>query len=790
MGVDVTFYPDNNPNALFDRYANYTDWCEEENVNNCSPYPPYPQFYFEDIKNNKYDLLFEIWPVMEFTGKAQQYYDNSTVTFGGISGAFAESGWYVPQYVYDETPEWMVPKALKENQIIRQTFIDAYTINSDTNWVDQWYINNTDTNYKFDLPTNTTPIIFGSSRAYAISNYSNKLIKNVLNGGMDWHFVPMGSEEMLTQFVIEMYRNHLPFIANLYSPHLDFATILNETKTNFMKFERVLLPRNPNNDITDECYVDGKCSFPLSPLSKIVNPIIEHTFPEIYEFLLDFRVTTNDLNDIIHYYQDISSLPQYSQLTDHQKWYETACKWFTEQDRKEDSITDHWHKDIIRFDCIYTNESEGCGFNYYYQTFEHALGEYNAIKIPLYESIAGYCMNATSSVECNCTYIEFQGVNCRQSCPFIGPIPDSSITNQDLNGILNGSVKSIDNYTVFFCHGHGICDIEHSTCKCADGYAGNKCEIKYEIFKYDSELIVIWIVLFLILLITLSISVIWMWKHKKFKAINALSVKMSTGFTVGLMLLCIGAVLYLFHPLNDVLCIVYFYTYGVGAMLTIMSPLCKTARVAIIFAQARQLKQISIPDKKLLMYLSAAVALETVICVIYAVLHQINGGVDILYHEDFLREEYVCNTSNAVQYVRIGNYVFIILFLVLLCYFGFQNRNTWKIFREQRCIYFSSFFSLFVFVMLIVFNAVTDDINALITTQSGGVFIVITIIWILFYGVRIYNFYKYPTKRQPSKRRLPSATASHDQPSYVNRLQKQRELHGDSTDHELQSIKE
>ena len=70
MGVDVTFYPDNDPNALFDRYRGYIDWCLEGNASaDCSIYAPYPEFYFYDIDNDEYDLLFEIWDVMMLSYK-------------------------------------------------------------------------------------------------------------------------------------------------------------------------------------------------------------------------------------------------------------------------------------------------------------------------------------------------------------------------------------------------------------------------------------------------------------------------------------------------------------------------------------------------------------------------------------------------------------------------------------------------------------------------------------------------------------------------------------------------
>ena len=68
--IQVAFYPSDDPNVLFERYAGYdkANWCgyDTSNSSTCSPYAPYPVFYFEDIKNDEYDLLFELWEVMMY----------------------------------------------------------------------------------------------------------------------------------------------------------------------------------------------------------------------------------------------------------------------------------------------------------------------------------------------------------------------------------------------------------------------------------------------------------------------------------------------------------------------------------------------------------------------------------------------------------------------------------------------------------------------------------------------------------------------------------------------------
>jgi len=81
---------------------------------------------------------------------------------------------------------------------------------------------NDDTQYA--APSYERPIIFGSVPSYLMSVYSQLLVDNLYeNASFGWDFVPFGSEGLLTEFVVDMYEQRLPFIANIYSPHTDFA---------------------------------------------------------------------------------------------------------------------------------------------------------------------------------------------------------------------------------------------------------------------------------------------------------------------------------------------------------------------------------------------------------------------------------------------------------------------------------------------------------------------------------------------------------------------------------------
>eukprot|EP01084_Bolivina_argentea_P155870 271615_1 len=223
---------------------------------------------------------------------------------------------------------------------------------------------------------------------------------------------------------------------------------------------------------------------------------------------------------------------------------------------------------------------------------------------------------------------------------------------------------------------------------------------------------------------------------------------MTTLFTFGLIFLCIGTIIKLYHPLNSYKCNLINYCFGLGAILTIMSPLCKTYRVALIFGSARNFKRVTISDKQLLLYLTSAVIIEFGICIIYTLLHEINGGFDVIYLTEYNRIENVCNQNSTVKYIQYANYLYMFTLLMILCFFSYKNRLSHKMFKESRCAYFGSFFSLFVFIIGIIFNISVHDESIIVTMQSLLAFIALCVIWILFYGVRIYKFYTDPTQRK------------------------------------------
>ena len=476
--------------------------------------------------------------------------------------------------VYDDHPDWIYPNRLQSDETIRNIFIDAYTLHSDTNWTDYWYTiwNTTEKierylEYGYSLPNTTNPIIWGSKAGYGTTKQSQNLVDNLMDGELNWSFVALGSESDLTALVQDLYTKQLPFIANLYSPHADFATSIStgHNDTEYMEFEKIYLPRNQKNSVHSTCYVDGSCAYTLSAIPILANPNLPDTFPEIYDFALNFAMKTQDVSSVISFHSALDEEEDWNlnlNLTEHEKWQYAACQWLKLNSTQ--STIELWFHDITRYDCIF-DDSDNCGFDYYYDSYDDAVNNKSALTIPWDDSIAGNCLYDSNEPICECPEKYFVGDSCRTSCDgVIGPILNDNYDGDYLNA---SRFVSSENFAFYICSGHGICDIDHKSCECEDGYGGAGCEVEYTVFSYPMGMVILWSTLFFICIIVLSLSMYWIHTNREYKTIKALSPSLVYVFTIGLILFTIGNMLYLIHPFNDTICILYTYIRGIGGMI-------------------------------------------------------------------------------------------------------------------------------------------------------------------------------------------------------------------------------
>ena len=209
-------------------------------------------------------------------------------------------------------------------------------------------------------------------------------------------------------------------------------------------------------------------------------------------------------------------------------------------------------------------------------------------------------------------------------------------------------------------------------------------------------------------------------------------------FTIGMILLAAGSIVFLVHPLTNATCNLRFYLYGIGSVMTITAPLLKAYRIAKIYSITKTnspMNEIVIKDSDLIRNLFGTIAFELGLCIAYSILHSIEGGIECFGNEDYEYVECECNQSDAVAWVSNANYFVVIFLLLAFCYFAVRTRPSAKVFRESTCAYFGSFFSLFTFGVVVLFNLIADDLSAIISIQSAAVIIVLIVIWVLFYGL-------------------------------------------------------
>ena len=97
--------------------------------------------------------------------------------------------------------------------------------------------------------------------------------------------------------------------------------------------------------------------------------------------------------------------------------------------------------------------------------------------------------------------------------------------------------------------------------------------------------------------------------------------------------------------------------------------------------------------------------------------------------------EYECNQSKIVVWIIQANYILGGALLLVFAYLSVQTRASSKVFKESQCAYFGSFFALFTFGVVVVFDVITSDLEIIITIQSAALAILLIVVWVLFYGM-------------------------------------------------------
>merc|ERR1711971_943895 len=123
------------------------------------------------------------------------------------------------------------------------------------------------------------------------------------------------------------------------------------------------------------------------------------------------------------------------------------------------------------------------------------------------------------------------------------------------------------------------------------------------------------------------LCIFWLRYNKQYKTVKALSIDMTTIMTVGLLMIVCSNIA-LTQKMTSASCIAWQWLFGLGGILSILSPLLKAYRVSRVFHGGKMLRAVKITEKMLMATLIKAAIAEALLCVGYSFAHQWYGGTE------------------------------------------------------------------------------------------------------------------------------------------------------------------
>lgn len=205
---------------------------------------------FTGMADGTLDAALEIWP-SGVTADEQAYFDDGSVVDIGELGTVGKIGWFTPSYVVEEHPELATWEGY-EDPDVAEMFATAET----------------GSNGRF----------LGTDPSY--SQYDEAIIEQL---DLPFQVVFSGSEPATVAELDTRFANQEPILMYWWTPTAAVA-----------KYElvNVLLP-----EYSEECYEDPAtidCDYPEDVLFKAASAMLEEKDPDVWTFLNDFTITTED----------------------------------------------------------------------------------------------------------------------------------------------------------------------------------------------------------------------------------------------------------------------------------------------------------------------------------------------------------------------------------------------------------------------------------------------------------------------------------------------------------------
>lgn len=205
---------------------------------------------FTGLADGTIDAVLELWP-SGITADEQTFFDDGTVINMGELGAVGQIGWFVPDYVIAEHPELATWEGFQD-PANAALFATAET-------GDQGRFLGTDPSY---------------------SQYDEPIIANL---ELPFQVVYSGSEAATVAELDTRVAAQEPILMYWWTPTAAFA------KYNLVQVE---LPA-----YSEECYAEVSavdCAYPPDPIIKVASPQMEEKAPDVFAFLNNFTITTDD----------------------------------------------------------------------------------------------------------------------------------------------------------------------------------------------------------------------------------------------------------------------------------------------------------------------------------------------------------------------------------------------------------------------------------------------------------------------------------------------------------------
>lgn len=205
---------------------------------------------FTGMADGTLDAALEIWP-SGVTEDEQAFFDDGSVANIGELGTVGKIGWFTPSYVVDENPELATWEGYQDPEVAAM-FATAETGD----------------NGRF----------LGTDPSY--SQYDEAIVEQL---DLPFDVVFSGSEPATVAELDTRVANEEPILMYWWTPTAAVA-----------KYDlvNVLLP-----DYSEDCYADPAtidCDYPEDVLFKAASAMLEEKDPEVWAFLNNFTITTDD----------------------------------------------------------------------------------------------------------------------------------------------------------------------------------------------------------------------------------------------------------------------------------------------------------------------------------------------------------------------------------------------------------------------------------------------------------------------------------------------------------------